>query len=286
MKALKDIMSESLLDMGDESTPLLSDKYIKSKIKQFLKENYKGSSKCKISKTPDVDGKYIVDSPGDLKNSHYGLKSLTNEYFKFGKVHEFDCGGCGDLKTLEGAPTEVVIFICRGCDSLKNLEGAPKIAKTFSCSNCDSLESLEGAPREVTGSFSCFDCESLESLKGAPKFVGGSFECFSCDNLKSLEGGPEIVVMDFNCEYTAITTLKGAPKRVRCFTCSMCDNLKSLEGGPEVVTMDFDCRFCENLKSLKGAPKSVQYDFLCRGCGKNFSRREITDMIDVGGDIQ
>lgn len=154
MKSLREsLLDDDLIDK--------TDKIIKDDIEAFLKENFKGASSCKISRTPNKDGKYEVSSTKDIEVRNKKITSLTNGTFVWTIVNGF--------------------FIIRFCNSLKSLEGAPKeIGRNFYCSGCDSLTSLEGAPKKVRGSFYCSFCDSLTSLEGAPKEVGRSFECTDC----------------------------------------------------------------------------------------------------------
>ena len=210
----------------DDDDMIMKDagKSIKNQIKQFLKENYK-KGVCAISKTPDSDGKFIVDCRKDLKVINKNITSLTNEYFKFGTVNgEFNCSGCKFLTSLDGAPETVYTFDCGGCTSLTSLEGAPKeVIASFYCNNCYSLTSLEGAPEKLTYGFDCESCTSLTSLEGAPKEVGGAFLCGYCKSLVSLKGAPT-TVSHFSCnDCTSLTSLEGAPKEVRdFFKCDSC----------------------------------------------------------------
>ncbi len=134
MKSLR----ESLLD---DDLVEKTDKLIKDEINSFLKENFKGASSCKISRTPNKDGKYEVSSTKDIEVKNKKITSLTNGTFVWTIVNGF--------------------FIVRFCNSLKSLEGAPKeIGRNFYCSGCDSLTSLEGAPKEIGGNFECTDCKT------------------------------------------------------------------------------------------------------------------------------
>ena len=119
MKNLKEYIRESILDDWED---IDVEKDIKLEIKRFLKDNYIGSFSITL-----VDGKYIVDSKGDVRIKNKKATSLTNGMFEFGKVGGgFSCMYCTSLKTLEGAPKEVGMdFVCCYCDSLTSLEGAP-----------------------------------------------------------------------------------------------------------------------------------------------------------------
>lgn len=152
---------ESLLD-DFNTISKSSDKSIKEEIRAFLNKHYMGGTlgdKCKISKNPDVDGKYIVDiTARNIQVIQKGLTHLTNSYFKFGTVkvkQSFTCHLCNDLLSLEGAP--------------RYIEG------NFICYGCPNLTSLEGAPEIVSGDFTCYDCKNLKSIIGIPKEVDGTF---------------------------------------------------------------------------------------------------------------
>ena len=159
MKNLKEYITESILDVEDNINNI--DESIKDQINQFLNDNFKGVSKCKISKKPNKDGKFEVLSTGDVVVKNKQITSLTNGAFIW--------------TNIKGK------FFCSCCNSLASLEGAPeKVGRDFYCNFCNSLTSLEGAPKEVGGNFSCGYCNSLTSLEGAPKEVGRDFYCRSC----------------------------------------------------------------------------------------------------------
>ena len=183
MRNLKEYIIESIFDIEDNIDNI--DESIKEQIKQFLKDNFKGYSSCKISDKPNKDGKYEVSSKGDVvvvkKKS---ITSLTNGLFIWTTVDkDFKCAFCDLLTSLEGAPKNVGgTFNCIYCNSLTSLKGSPeKVGGKFNCNGCDSLTSLEGAPKEVDGSFYCYNCKLLKSLKGLPKKIGGDFDCSDND---------------------------------------------------------------------------------------------------------
>ena len=159
MKNLKNYIIESILDVEDNIDNI--DKNIKDQIKQFLKDNFRGYSSCKISRKPNNDGKFEVLSTGDVEVKNKSITSLTNGLFIWANIKgDFTCSNCNSLTTLEGAPKEIGgSFNCYSCKSLTSLEGAPKeVGRVFNCSYCDSLKSLKGAPKEVGGDFSCVAC--------------------------------------------------------------------------------------------------------------------------------
>ena len=159
MKNLKECIIESIFDVEDNIDNV--DESIKDQIKQFLNDNFKNASKCKISEKPNKEGKFEVSSNGDIEVKNQQITSLTNGSFIWTNIK-------GD-------------FICSDCNLLKSLEGAPKeVGRDFSCGYCNLITSLEGAPKEVGGDFSCEYCTSLTTLEGAPKEVNGDFSCVNC----------------------------------------------------------------------------------------------------------
>ena len=108
MKTLR----ESLLD---DDLITKTDKIIKDEIKAFLKENYNGL--IKISKKPNVDGKYEVSSTKNITVKNRNITSLTNGMFIWSTVDgSFGISYCDSLKSLEGAPKEVGgYFYCFNC---------------------------------------------------------------------------------------------------------------------------------------------------------------------------
>ena len=205
MKNLKEYIVEGIFDIDDNIDKV--DESVKDQIMRFLKDNFDGSSSCKISNKPNADGKYEVSSSKDITVKNEKLTSLTNGMFIWIKVGGFYCGSCRSLTSLEGAPEKVDgIFYCGLCDSLTSLKGAPKkVGGGFYCSCCRSLTSLEGAPKEVRGDFYCNKCTSLTLLEGAPKEVRGDFDCNDCTSLTSLKGAPKYVGRDFSCNYCCFT---------------------------------------------------------------------------------
>ena len=154
MKSLREsLLDDDLIDK--------TDKMIKDEIKSFLKENFIGASSCKISRKPNLDGKYEVLSTKSVEVTNKNINSFTNGMFIWTVVD-------GSFKALY-------------CNSLESLEGAPeKVGGNFNCTDCKSLKSLEGAPKEVGGSFNCTRDSSLKSLEYAPEKVEGSFCCSNC----------------------------------------------------------------------------------------------------------
>ena len=191
MKSLK-LHFESLLDDDDIFLDPMNDK---KQVEEWIKHNYILYGKLTISDD------FVVDCSDVVKVKNKTITSLTNGLFRWGKVNRsFSCVGCENLKTLEGAPEEVVGgFYCNGCNNLTSLQGAPKkVGSDFWCDHCGGLETLEGTPKKIGGSFDCSNCENLKSLKGAPRKCR-DFYCMDCKNLKTLEGAPEEVGGDFKC---------------------------------------------------------------------------------------
>ena len=114
MKSLKEYIYEVSLNEG------LLDR-VKNKevnheilIEEFLKENYDIRGTHTIKETKDG---FIVDVKGEVEVKNRDITSLTNEFFKFGKISRtFNCSYCNSLRTLEGAPEKVRSnFYCNGC---------------------------------------------------------------------------------------------------------------------------------------------------------------------------
>lgn len=170
MKTLKQFINEASTNAEDIAM-----------IKKFVGDNFY----CvpKISKKPNKDGMYEVQSSSYLEVRKKNIESFTNGMFVWTKVKDY-CWieNCTNLKSLEGAPSIVGKgFKCINCPSITSLKGAPEnVGKDFICVDCKSLTSLEGAPKMVNGDFSCARCESLTSLDGAPEMVKGSFVCSDC----------------------------------------------------------------------------------------------------------
>ena len=197
---LKNYIFESIFDVEDNIDNV--DESIKDQIRQFLKNNFKNASKCKISKKPNKDGKFEVLSTGDVVVKNKQINSLTNGSFIWTNIKgDFICSDCNLLKSLEGAPKEVGRdFSCGYCNLITSLEGAPKeVGGDFSCEYCTSLTTLEGAPNEVGGGFYCEYCNLITSLKGSSEKIGDSFYCNDCTSLTTLEGAPKEVNGDFSC---------------------------------------------------------------------------------------
>ena len=91
---------------------------------------------------------------------------------------------------------------------------------------------------DVDESFNC-SRQGLSDFKGVRfGYVRGSFICFS-NRLTSLEGAPRRVKEYFNCGNNQLTSLDGAPQSVGgSFDCSN-NFLISLEGAPQKVGGEF-----------------------------------------------
>ena len=172
MKPLKDKLNESLLNKSLLNESLLDDegelfdRNDKTLIELWIKENYKIYGTLKIRK--DKHG-FVVDSDDGVKVTNKDIKSPTNGMFLWGKLTGgFDCSGCTELRSLEGASQRVGgWFNCSGCTELRSLEGAPSKCDWFNCFGCTELRSLEGAPSKCVG-VNCVGCIKLTSLEGAP----------------------------------------------------------------------------------------------------------------------
>ena len=118
---------------------------IQMRLDNFL-SNDRNSCSCYISE----DGKH-VDCDGDIYIFDEDLIDGKLP-LPFGKIHgDFNCDGCAELISLEGAPEKVGrSFYINNCSNLISLEGAPKkVGRLFACSRCESLTSLEHLPKEI-----------------------------------------------------------------------------------------------------------------------------------------
>ena len=116
---------------------------------------------------------------------------------------------------------------------------------------------------DVVGSFDC-RYQGLRDFKGV-RFgeVGGYFSCEG-NQLTSLAGAPQKVRGSFYCQNNKLTTLEGAPQEVGgSFYCDT-NQLTTLEGAPQEVGGNFSCSG-NPLTTLKGAPQEVGGDFSCSG---------------------
>lgn len=147
-----------------------------------------------------------------VKPENKNILHLTNDFFRFGTIYDFDCNGCHGLETLEGAPDRSLhYFSCANCTKLKNLIGGPLYADMYQAHRCESLESLIGSPIRVTDFYIDY-CYSLTSLEGAPKEVIGQFNMNCCENVTNFVGCPkEVGTIRYELCYSIIST-EGFPK--------------------------------------------------------------------------
>jgi hypothetical protein len=259
MKGLKDIL-ESILDRGNVRNVgnNINDYYI-PEIEDFLKKNYKGN--FKISKTPNQDGKFVVDSNTNVILKNYNIEQLTNDLFVFGKIDgNFECVG-DRFTSLEGAPETVTKnFICT-CPALTSLKGCPYVWGHFVCKGT-GITSLEGVQKRISGNFDCSENNNLIDLKGSPKSILGDFKCDYCKNLVALNSDIDYVGGD--CSIVA------------------CRSLQSLEGSPKEVKGRFMVYYCDNIKSIKGCPKKVASFGICSsGNPTDITKENINKICDV-----
>ena len=120
------IIEGSLLDDIDNTLSSGDVEIPRALVLEYLEDNYRGS--WTVSKKPDKDGKFIVNSRGEVH--HKGNSDrLTNDMFKWGKVKRFIIKFANNLESLEGCPREVEEFQCIRTERLKTLEGGPEICK-------------------------------------------------------------------------------------------------------------------------------------------------------------
>jgi hypothetical protein len=138
------------------------EKYIQSKIKEYIKNNNVGDF--------DISGLGLTELPASLKDLKIG--------------GSFDCSN-NKLKFLTNAPTSVKTdFNCTYnlLNTLAGLTGAPSsVGGTFFCMRTN-LKSLVGAPTSVKNFYCCYNkLTSLDGLirdDGVRMSVVGNFHCY------------------------------------------------------------------------------------------------------------
>lgn len=293
MKRLKSILTEGILDDID-STLAKSDYEIdKMQIDEFIRKNYKQvSSKYRISKKKNKDGKYELSSTGPIYINGLATE-LVNDLFVWKKVKSFFACNNDHIKNLIGAPREVTNLYCHYSYNLESLEGCPEKIDGEVNLRFTSIRSLVGLPEKV-GRLQCDHCDNLVNLKGCPKIIDSSElngDCLfnECKNLRTLEGGPIYVKGRFCVDDCSnLISLKGSPKECYHYWCAMCNSLTSFDGAPEKiygsfngshcnnvkyldvpymkVERNFSCEYCGNLISFRGAPKVIKNAFIADGC--------------------
>jgi hypothetical protein len=295
MKRLKNILTEGILD-DIESTLAKSDYEIdKMQIDEFIRKNYKQtSSKYRISKKKNKDGKYELSSTGAIWINSLATE-LVNDLFVWKKVKSFYACNNDNIKNLIGAPREVKNLYCHysynlesleGCPekidgevnlrftSIKSLVGLPEKVGRLQCDHCDNLVNLNGCPQIVDSDISdlngdCLfnECKNLRTLDGGPTYVKGRFDVDDCSNLISLKGSPKECFHYWCANCTSLTSFDGAPEKINgSFVGSRCSNVKYLDVHYMEVERNFSCEGCTNLISFRGAPKVIKEAFLADGC--------------------
>jgi hypothetical protein len=307
MKSLKQHICEGLLRGMDDTLAdgeVIATELIRAQIDEFMQQNYRAPS-YRIIKKPNKDGKYIVNSQGELKLRPFADR-LTNDLFVFGKVKIFTVFDNHELRSLEGAPQEVDTIQCIWCYNLESLKGCPKKMGIGLFNDCGikSLEGLPdrvegmldfkntkiknliGAPKYVGGTFDVSECKELESIKGAPEYIGGNFFCEECPNLNSLEGGPKEVGINYWVRANnKLKSFKGVAKTIGgSFIGEMCTGLESLDMHGTTIGKHFNIEICKALKSFDGFPK-VGEDIIAHHCTSVTSFKGLPDIVNGELDL-
>lgn len=199
MKDLKQYIEESLLNDFDT---LANNIDARGEVLQFIKDTYNTPSKFRVSAKPQANGKYLVNVTGNVSfKKSWNTEYLTNGLFEFGRVTGSVLlgvntkSGRGSLKSLEGAPREIVGEFNISGQALTSLENCPQTIRgiirindlnitslkgisnyIISLECCKTnIENLEGLPNQIFGSFTCTDNPKLVSLKGISKKIYGRF---------------------------------------------------------------------------------------------------------------
>ena len=195
MKDLKQYIEESLLDDFDT---LAGNIDARGEVLQFIKNTYNTPSKFRVSAKPQANGKYLVNVTGNVSfKRSWDTEYLTNGLFEFGRV-------IGDV--LFGVNTK------SGRGALKSLEGAPReIIGDFNVSG-QALTSLENCPQTIRGTIRINDL-NITSLKGISNYII-SLECCKT-NIENFEGLPNQIFGGFTCtDNPKLVSLKGLPKKI------------------------------------------------------------------------
>lgn len=302
MRRLKNTLTEGILD-DIESTLAKSDYEIdKMQIDEFIRKNYKQiSSKYRISKRKNKDGKYELSSTGPIYINGLATE-LVNDLFVWKKVKSFFACNNDHIKNLVGAPREVTNLYCHYSYNLESLEGCPekidgevnlrytaisslvglpKKVGRLQCDHCDNLVDLKGCPQMITssdldGDCLFYGCKNLKTLEGGPIYVKGKFCVDECDKLASLKGSP-IECHHYWCmKCNSLTSFDGASEKINgSFNGSYCNNVKYLDIPYMKIGRNFSCEFCNNLISFRGAPKVIKDAFIAGGC------RKVTNLVGL-----
>lgn len=301
MKRLKNILIEGILDDIDDTLAKSDYEIDKMAIDDFIRKNYKQtSSKYRISKRKNKDGKYELSSTGAIYINSLATE-LVNDLFVWKKVKSFFACNNDHIKNLIGAPREVTNLICSYSFNLESLEGCPEKIDGLVNLRFTAIGSLVGLPENV-GELQCDHCDNLIDLKGCPQIIDGGCLFYECKNLKSLEGGPIYVKGKFcvdDCEN--LISLKGSPKECYHYWCVNCNSLTSFDGAPEKINgsfvgshcnnvkhldvpymrigRNFSCEHCVNLISFRGAPQTINECFQASGC------RRVRNLIGLPDNI-
>lgn len=278
MKNLKEYINESINEASvlNNIDKTLGDDGLKQLIVNYIKENYFSYNNwdmlCFNGK--DSDDKFIVDFPSDLQL----IKDVpfTNDLFVWGKVGRFICN-------MESKYTK----------TLKSFKGAGLpmyVDGDLKLYDFKSVTDLEGLPNKVGGELKIYGFTKLASLNGITNNVGGILTICSCQNLKKLDYLPSNVgggiTINHNHKLESIAGLSNITDSVNG-TLYLNGNfkLKSLEGCPSAVNGDFNIEKCKNLDSLEGCPSTVTGDFYCKNCATRFTKSEVVEICNVGGNV-
>ena len=280
-------LKESLLGDLDAKVSMSEYDIAVPEIEEFIRNNYSMSLKYTISKKPNKDGLFVLNSRSDVKVLNRSATSLTNGMFTWGKCKSFNCSTT-KITNLKGAPEKTGVFECTSCHKLESLEGCPKevshiilrdsgiknligLPESYEgdliLDNCTSLESLEGCPKHLC-SLHLNGCTKLKSLKYSPEVVEETVDCIGCISLKSLEGAPKQVGGNFVCRgCVSLKTFAGAPKYIGIsFNALNCTNVESLDVPYMTVGRNFCIDGALKLKSFEGIPNKIGDSFTSKGC--------------------
>ena len=112
---------------------------------------------------------------------------------------------------------------------------------------------------DVNGSINVTDKSITQFTNGLFEFgeINGSFNAYSVRKLTTLKGAPKKIRFDFVCtDAELLTDLTGCPPHVgQDLVISGCDGLKNLKGAPEYIGGSIYANACSSLTTLTDLPK-------------------------------
>ncbi len=184
-----------------------------------------------------------LDDINDMKSLKEFVAKFPPGFTNYRVLEEFSCSG-NNLTDLQGAPSSVDGgFDVSWNKKLKSLKGAPKqVLGDFKC-DCCALTSLEGISDHIGFELLAYE-NNIKNLKGL-KYVGIGIHV-SQNPLTSLKGIPKNFKGTITCSDTKIKSLEGVPRQLSSLSLESVIHLESLKGIPKII---------DNIFLISNAPK-------------------------------